>query len=218
MKFALLFIMIVFFLCGCHSPSTNAYTLRDSLVKDSIAKQKAIDAQMAAGDRPDSEQEGPTGEEVMHETLESYNKIEKTDTLIVDEKDTLKIHLKYYCLHDSSLIVPAKYNWWDKKKKDFRTNNFATSAIILKNRDTIFNKIILRNDFKSIVTDESQKKYGVLFGSPSLRYDKTNKTTTIGFSFSIPLTDLGKAVYMIIDKTGKYKVYDDEYMMQHKLI
>src|SRR5665213_1541458 len=98
-------LVFVWVFAGCRgNHNQNILNKRQSLtLTDSIKKQKRIDSQMALGDRPDSEHEGPTFKEVLDELLKSYNKIEHIDKTIIDGKDTLKLHETYYCLHDRSL-------------------------------------------------------------------------------------------------------------------
>lgn len=203
--FAIVALIAILYGCGNRALSTKDQKLIDSILKDSIAKRKTTDAQMALGNRPDSEQEGPTAAEVLKETLEGYTKIEKTDNVIVDGTDSLKIHMSYYCLHDSTLIVPAKYDWRETPKKDFITNNFAAKIVVIKNRDTVFNHVILKSWFNKII-DKNWKPYVTIVSADFYKYDKTSKHLVFDFSVSIPTTDLGIGATLLVDKNGGYEI------------
>lgn len=92
--------------------------------------------------------------------------------------------------------------------KDFIANTFVSKIILLKNKDTVFNKIITKSYFNAIL-DEQQKKYAVLFGGGPGKYNEAKGGFMFGFSISIPLTDLGTAVHLVIDKNGKEKIMGD---------
>lgn len=175
---------------------------------DSLENQKKIDAQMAKGDQPDDEQEGPTFEEVKRDLLSSYNKTEIIDTSLIDGKDSLHVYSKYYCLHDSSLTVPKRYIWGGDKPKDFIANTFANKIVVVNNKDTVFNRVIKKDDFLSVINDE-EKKYATLFGPHFHGFNKTTKELTFSYSVSIPLTDVGVPACLVIDKKGKYRVVDE---------
>jgi hypothetical protein len=191
------------YLLSCNG---NHHALNTKKANDS-AKQKTIDSQMALDERPDSEQEGPTFAEVKADYLASYNKIERIDTLIVDGTDSIHIHTKYYCLHDSTLVIPKKYNWGEKNAKDFVTHDFASKILILDNRDTIFNKVIKKEDFNNAIY-EQLKKYAILF-SPDFKYNKTNQEFSFAYSISIPLTDVGVPASLVVNKKGLSKILDE---------
>jgi hypothetical protein len=192
-----------------------AKTNKGKSITDSIQDRRMIDSQMAVGDRPDSEQEGPSFQEVKADLLSSYNKIEHIDTLVVIGNDSLHVHEKYYCLHDSALIVPKKYNWGEKNAKDFVTHNFASNILIIKNSDTIINKTFKTSNFNSAIFDE-EKHYAILFSPGFNGYSKLYDGIVFGYSISIPLTDVGVAAYLVIDKKGNYKVVND-YDMINKI-
>ncbi len=162
---------------------------------------------MAAADRPDDEQD-PSFKEVLADLLASYNKTENIDKLVVDGGDSLKIHLKYYCLRDSSVIVPKHYVWGGDTTKDFVTHSFVEKVVVVKNKDTVLNKIFTRADFNNVIQDQL-KKHAIIFSPYYLGYDKARGEFGLGFSISIPLTDLGVPAYLAIDKKGNYKILDE---------
>jgi hypothetical protein len=152
----------------------------------------------------------PTFDEAKADLIKSYSEIKKIDTLIIDDKDSLAIHFKYYCLHDSSTIVPARYIAWKDEKKDFTANNFASKIIIIKNRDTIFNRIVYKKGFAPVV-DEELKKYGVMVDAGFQGYEKVKGKLLFDYTVSIPMTDVGVPVFLTIDKKGNYAVHDEYY-------
>jgi len=202
-------LLFIIFLLSCNNPHHNSSGKVITTSKDSL-KQKSIDSQMALGNRPDSEQQEPAFSEVLKDQLASYNKIKRIDTLIIAGKDSLRLHFKYYCLHDSSLIVPKKYIWSGKNPKDFTTNNFAMDIIIVNNKDTVLNKTFRKNDFMDVLTDGSLKKYAVIFDANFEGYNSKIKGEFLfDCSLSIPLTDVGVPAYIAVDKKGKYKILDE---------
>src|SRR5471030_1859824 len=131
----LIALILIGLLAGCRGNHAKNLLDKRQSKTDSIKKQKVIDSQMALGDRPDSEQEGPTFKEVLDTLVGSYNKVENIDKTVIDGRDTLKLHETYYCLHDSALNVPKKYMWGGDKTKDLVTNNFASKVILTVNKD-----------------------------------------------------------------------------------
>jgi hypothetical protein len=173
--------------------------------QDSIQKRKT-DSLMALGNRPDSEQDEPTFKKVLTEELASYNKIQNTDTLIFDGKDSMRVNCKFYCLHDSALVVPKNYLWGGDKSKDFITHNFAAKIILTKNRDTVLNKIFVKKDFTPALYKDLQKHATFVDFNFEGYNTKLKDKFLFGCSISIPLTDLGVPAYLAIDKSGKYEV------------
>lgn len=209
---SLMILVGLMFFLGCHgdhSPKSIVET-DTSTTADAVKKQKAINDQMTKGDRPDDGQETPTYAEEMHSTLKSYKEIKQIDTLIIDGNDSLRIHIKHYCLHDSAIIVLKSYMsaWGKEYAIDFTTHNFATKITVLNNRDTIFNKIIKKKDFDNVIRDQL-KQYAVLFNPYFRGYNKTRGFLIFGYSISIPMTDIGVPASLTIDKKGHFKVWDE---------
>ncbi|WP_461451267.1 DUF4738 domain-containing protein [Mucilaginibacter sp.] len=209
------FITLLFILLAtaCTTKKSTSQNKTDTLSKFSIKKRKT-DSLIAMGDRPDSEQEGNTFKEVLSEKLTSYNKIQNIDTLVVDEKDSMRVHCKFYCLHDSSLIVPKRYMWGGDKSRDFITHNFAVKIILITNRDTVLTKIFVKKDFTPELYD-AIRKYATFIDFKFEGYNtKLKNKLLFESSISIPLTDVGVPVYLAIDKKGKYEILD-QYAIKH---
>jgi Fic family protein len=76
----------------------NDETFKINKIKDSVNKQKAIDEQIAKGDRPDNEQETHAPAEERKRLINRYNQVEAidTDTMIVEGNDKLKLKIIIY--------------------------------------------------------------------------------------------------------------------------
>lgn len=208
-KVAMLLISVIF-LTNCsnsHSPRSKKNIIA-IVNKDSIKKQQAVDSMMKLGDRPDTEQEGPTFDEVKLDLLSSYNKIERIDTMVIIGNDSLHIREKYYCLHDSTRIIPKKYLWGGDTSKDFVTHNFASNILIIKNHDTIINKTFRVSDFNKAINPEEKKYATVMFPNFS-GYKKKYNSVIFCYSITIPLTDVGVSACIAIDLNGQYKILDE---------
>jgi hypothetical protein len=111
--------------------------------------------------------------------------------------DTFKLHLKHYCLMDSAIDVPEKYVYM-YKLDSFVTHNFATIVRIEKNNRTILQRTVYKKDFEKFLYPQL-KEYGALF-CPSMNL--LHDTIELDYSISIPLTDVGVGVTMIIKSDG----------------
>jgi hypothetical protein len=200
----LLSIALIFAGCTCSSKS-NQNTTQDSTIATAGKKPAVIQPVDTSNDGDE-----PTFAEVLADLRASYNKIEKINKQAIDGKDTIQLHETYYCLHDSSLRVPGAYMraWGKDSTKDFVANNFVSKLVIIKNRDTVFNKIITKSYFADIL-DDQLKKYAIIFDAGCMGYNQSKGGFMFGYSISIPLTDLGTAVHLIIDKNGKPNVIDN---------
>jgi len=174
----------------------------DSLQKPvDTSKSKKIEPQ----DSPDVE---PTFAEVKADLLSKYDKVERIDTTVIVGSDSLHVHEKYYCLKDNAVVVPKKYLWGGDTTKDFVTHSFVTHIIVIKNKDTIINKIFRKKDFDPVVNPE-ERKYAIIFDSGFEGYQKQYDSIVFGYSISIPLTDVGVPAYIAIDKNGHCKMLDE---------
>jgi hypothetical protein len=119
------------------------------------------------------------------------------DSVFTIGADTFKLHLKHYCLMDSAIKVPKKYV--DMYKLDsFVTHNFVTTVRLDKNNKTILQRTVYKKDFEKFLYPQL-KEYGALF-CPSMHL--LNDTIELDYSISIPLTDVGIGVTMVINRDG----------------
>ncbi|MGZ3999430.1 MAG: DUF4738 domain-containing protein [Mucilaginibacter sp.] len=188
-------------LVSCSTPHPAKKTA--SVTKKADSPQKAI-----AIDTSVSYDTGPTFELVKSELLSQYDKVEHIDTTLFVGNDSLHVHEKYYCLKDNAVVVPKKYLWGGDKTKDFVTHSFVSAIVIVKNKDTILNKVFRKSDFDPVINTE-ERKYAIIFSASFLGYRKRYDSIIFGYSISIPLTDVGVPAYIAINKKGEFKMLDE---------
>ena len=148
-------------------------------------------------------------EKVLVDLRAAYNRVERIDKTVIDDGDTLQLHETYYCLHDSSLRVPGHYMWGGADTtKDFIANTFATKIIVVNNRDTVLNKVFKKSEFDKILWNRLQQ-YAIIFDAGYIGYDKAAGEFAMGYSITIPLTDVGLSAGIAVSKTGKYRILDE---------
>ena len=206
-KVTLLFLLLPIF--GCHNqPGKQTVTAKDRLT-DSINKQKAIDEQMAQGNRPDDEQEPPTQAEEKKRIINAYDQVQTIDTVFATGTDKLQFHLKYSCLKDSKIVVPKTYDLDNKTPKPFVTRAFVSTILLINNGDSVLNKQFQASDFNPFFEDVfggNLKKYGSILMPEFSRNNMVGQQIVLAYSVSIPTTDIGIGLSLIITKDGKYKI------------
>lgn len=192
----LLVFSLLFF--GCHRiESKEEQTEEDKTVVSEKEYRDSIKKQMALGNRPDEEQETPSYMEEMKNLLSSYDKVKVVDTTF---EGGMKLFLKYYCLKDNGIHIPKQYIY-DTRVKPFTTHNFTSQMVVCKAGDTLLNQTVGKGTFDDQLSPQLQK-YGCLL-SPNIGFDQERKEINISYSISIPVTDIGVSVRLIIDKNGK---------------
>jgi hypothetical protein len=200
----LLAIILLFIGCNCNPRVTKSEGKRDTLIAFKIPKSYTIPpSRMGSNDEVEV-----TFDDVLTDLHTSYNKIEKIDKQVIDGKDTLQLHETYYCLHDSSLVIPKHYLWGGDKTKNFTANTFATKVIVINNRDTVLNKVFKRIDFDSALWDRL-RRYAIIFSADYVGYNKAKHEFALGYSITIPLTDVGVSAAITVNKKGNYKILDE---------
>lgn len=203
-----LFIVVsLFIITGC-TDSNNKIgedTTKTRYTKDSISKRKAIDSMMRLGDsEPD---DTPTQEQERERRAKTYDQIEMLDSTFISKNDTLKFHLKYYCLKNSTLILPVSYNEDITDKKPFITYEFSAEISMVHNKDTVLNRLFRAKDLNPFFTDNfggSLKKYGSLMMPSFGRRNIDKSRIVIDYPIAIPATDIGLGMFLIISKNGDY--------------
>jgi len=125
-----------------------------------------------------------------------------------DKTDTIHLYCKYYCLHDSALIIPKKYSWSEKDHSDFVAHNPVTRIVLINNRDTVYNKIVAREEFNNVLY-EALRNYVILLRPDYIGFDKNTGEVAISYSISIPITDLGVPATIAINEKGNYRILDE---------
>jgi hypothetical protein len=216
MKNIILVVLSLLFLVCCNDKSQksiqNSTQHSSSIVPKSKTNldslnRKSIEEQMALGDRPDSEQETPSIAKERERLINSYSKIAKIDTTIIFNGNNLQIQLIYYCLKDSALVIPKIFVFDEKNPKDFNTYDFASKILISTDKDTLFKRVIGKQEFYPIISKQLQK-YGTL-RIPTLSISSDKNLIRFHYSISIPVTDIGVGVYLLIDKSGEYRISKD---------
>jgi len=202
------FALSLLLLCSCtEKPASQSAAVAVKPKPDSD-KQHVIASTVAKNEPNDSTDVEPTFDEVKADLLSKYDKIERIDTTIIVGGDSLHVHEKYYCLKDNKVIVPKRYLWGGDTTKDFVTHSFATQVVIMKNKDTIINKIFKKSDFNRVLNPE-ERKYAIIFDARFEGYYKQYDGIIFGYSITIPLTDIGVPAYIAVNKKGEYKILDE---------
>ncbi len=169
---------------------------------------------MTRTDFMDQSELSPTQHEERERLSKTYDQVKVIDSTFIVNKDTLKFHLKYYCLRDSNLVIPKFYEFDENPPKDFVTHPFVADISLNRNGSFILRKQFQGSDFNHFYKDPfvgNLKKYGSIVDDISLsQYNKDKSRIIINFSFSIPTTDLGIAMSLIIADNGTYKIIADQ--------
>ena len=210
-----IFIIIVMTSCNGHSVKTDKFALsepkdttKSKYVRDSINQREAIDAQLSLGDRPDSLQETPSPMEERKQIARNYDKIKTIDTTVLCEGDSLRLHLTYYCLKNRTINVPKAYNF---AKKDFVTHPYSSNILLLRAKDTILNRQFNASDFNAFFSDKfggNLKRCGSILMPTIIRKSKYASKIVLDYAISIPATDIGIGMLLVISKNGAYKIVE----------
>lgn len=171
----------IIFIYGCVSNSTN--NNNESSTAQNI-------------DSTSENEEAIDYKELRMELIKNYSKKYLIDTAFDGD---IKVVAEYYCLFDSTVIIPQEYIWEGGMQR-FITHNYKTNLRIYKKGDMIFCDTIAKQNF-SCVNDSTLNNYGILM-SPTVKFDSSK--VELQYSFSIPVTDIGQAVKMVYNlKDGK---------------
>lgn len=155
-------------------------------------------------DEPEGDADvGPSLAEVRADWIAGYNKTFVFDTSFNYLDSSYSFSFRHYCLFDSAIVVPALYDL--ETDKPFLTHHFNSDLVLRKGRDTIATFSVGGEDFLSF-TDSSLSAFGVL-SYPDIHVQ--NDTIRIGYSLSIPVSDVGKHVTLYLRLDGKRKLTDD---------
>lgn len=147
----------------------------------------------------------PDAGDLRKELVNSYSNIKSIDTSFNVSGNSIKINLEYYCLFDSSLIIPKEYIWEESSMDKFVSHNFASNILILKDQDTLYHNTVAKETFNSLLTEEL-RNYGALRSPSFRRYDEETNNIVFHFSITIPVTDIGTSATLYIDLEGNETV------------
>lgn len=217
-------VLLLIALASCNGKSQQKSTDSPSTKKDDVTKsnkikgssysKKAVDSLIHAGLlNPDSIPIAPPTQAEERERLsKTYDDVKIIDSTFTANNDTLHFHLKYYCLKNIDLIEPKLYDPDLKKPKAFITHPFVSHIVLINNRDTVLKKQFKASDFNPFFKDNfggSLKKYGSIM-MPNLSKNNMDKSRiVVHYPITIPATDIGIGVFLIIAKNGSYKVAEN---------
>lgn len=192
----LLISLFCFALFGCSSGQKKLSVQGDTTTETSLR----IDTQKASTKVDTTTEYDNHQVDARKELIASYDKPVFIDTSFVANGKKLEVLFHYWCTMDSSILVPAKYNF--DTDKNFVTHNFISDLKVLSDKDTIFKKHITKSTFDNLI-DTTLKKYATLL-FPNFSID--NDSIKIEYSITIPVTDVGTGVYIKFDKGGNYVI------------
>ena len=185
------FTLLCLFFSSCQQVAES-----NTLKNDSVS--------VLSSDEPEGDANvGPSLAEVRAEWIAGYNKTFVFDTSFIYLDSPYSFSFRHYCLFDSAIVVPALYDL--ENDKPFLTHHFNSSLILRKGRDTIAAFIVGAEDFRAFA-DSTLSAFGVL-SYPDILVQ--NDTIRIGYSLSIPVTDVGKHVTLYLSLEGK-KIFADD--------
>lgn len=212
MKPYLPFLVLLNFLLACLSaPTANSKgntSLKDSItdasnnhqIKGTVAAIEVSirNKQVIRDDANDDENPGGNLNDLYNDYISYYTRPCMLDSSFVLGTDIFHLQYKHICLMDSAITLPRKYVSL-YKLDSFVTHNFITQVRLEKNDKIILQKTVYKKDFNSLI-DSSLKEFATL-RYPFLRVG--DSSITLDYSISIPLTDVGMGVRMVIDGKGK---------------
>jgi hypothetical protein len=196
MKF--LFPLIVF-LFACHTKPTQVKGDPDDSTRGSGKTFRVAEDSMSAQHRGQKDDESPAGEltNLFNEYVKRYATPVSLDSVFTLGGETFHLHVKHYCLMDSALVVPGGYVYL-YKLDSFVTHNFVSQVRLDKNGKTIYSGMVNKKDFEKFL-EFPLRKYGALL-SPQIHIG--NGEIDLDYNISIPLTDVGVGVTVVMDRNG----------------
>ena len=176
----------------------NVYSGSDK-TNDTAAKTSS--AAVAAADNGSEE---PSLDEIYQECIDRYTHPKVIDTVFKMGDDIFRLRLNHYCLMDSGIHVPNSYTKLFHLDS-FVTHNFATDITLYRGDQEILRRTIVKKDFNQLLFPQL-KLYAILF-PPDLRLSRDS--IKLGYSISIPLTDVGVGLNAVIDAQGRI-LFEDQ--------
>lgn len=191
-------------LLGCHNIARVAAPAGDSAVV-AVAPVYGAAKDTVARVTTDSSEEG--GEDELRgfyaEEIASYTKKCMIDSAFRLGMDHYRLYLKDSCLMDSAIVLPKEYvNTY--KLDSFVTHTFISKVRLERNGKTILDRVITKEDFTPLL-DASLRQYATV-RCPNITLKRDS--VLIGYSISIPLTDVGQLKYAVIDGSGNLTFRD----------
>ncbi len=161
----------------------------------------------------DSIDDTPTPAEERKRLSRTYNDLKVIDTTFINsDGDSLHFHLKYYCLKSDTIVVPSTYVLDEKPPHDYTTYGFASNVLLINNHDTVLNKQFKASIFNPYFQDNfggNLKKYGSILMPELSKRNKDPNLVVLIFYIAIPATDISTGVFLVISKSGNYKILEN---------
>jgi hypothetical protein len=138
--------------------------------------------------------------------IAGYATEHKTDTIITTGGQNFRVISRHYCLFDSALYIPEKYNWEDSTR-DFISHNYVQDLRIFSGNDTTISTIIRKEAFNRILYPEL-KSAGTILSAELAGYNPDTDEFEFVYNIGIPMTDVGMRASLYVDKTGKTRISD----------
>jgi hypothetical protein len=207
----LLSLIIGLIFCGCSSDTRSKTASKNNKVNGAAYSKKAVDSLIRVGGiSADSLPDGtPSQAEERMRLSKTYDDVKIMDSTFILNNDTLYFYSKYYCLKNINLIEPKLYDLDSKDPQEFLTHPFAIDICLIHNKDTVLNRQFKASDFSPFYKDNfggNLKKYGSILDPYFPKKNPDKSLIALYCSISIPATDVGIGVDLVIDKNGKYKI------------
>lgn len=166
----------------------------------SVSAVAAMDARgrdtAGSGDSDDNPE--PSLASIYADCIAAYDKTKTIDSGFGAGADTFSLHVRYYCLRDSGIVLPKRYAEM-YGRRSFVTHNYACDVRLERNGSAVLVKSIRKRDFGDLLHPEL-REYGALL-DPEVRI--RDGAFEVDISISIPLTDVGMLGEALIDTGGK---------------
>ena len=188
-----LLVAFLFVACGAASEQDAPVVKSDSQHVDTLGRVKATTAIA-------NEEEGPTLQEVLDDMKDEYDRPLVVDTVFHMHGKELHLYVKHYCLMDSAIRIPKRYIFWDSLDS-YVTHNLVTQVKLEEGDKTLLERMIRKEDFRQLLyPDYSNLDSFAVLRRPNI--DLKGDIIRLGYSISIPLTDLGVGYSALIDEKG----------------
>ena len=191
------YLTIILIACQCNeSPNGTVSSLDSANLKP---KENAKEDSESLSN--DTSEVDISTDDILNDYIQGYQKKTVFDSMYVVNSDTFQVVFRHYCLLDSGITVPLKYVSLYGLNQ-FVTHNFESRLIIKKNSKEIVDRKFIKKQFDDYL-DEPLKKYGVLL-YPEITVESNH--LEINYSVSIPLTDIGTRIEMIVGNEGEIEI------------
>ena len=196
MKGPLYISIVAFTALSCGTPSQDKAPHPDTLAAGETSTVNPADRFIA-----------PDLTTIRREYIASYKDEIRLDTLIsLNAGNKARVQSRYFCLFDSAIHVPGRYNL-DDTTQVFITHNFVHRIRITIGKEVIFDRTIRKSDFADSLFPELLE-YAVLC-HPNFDFDESRQLFQFQYSVSIPVTDVGVGISTTIDQSGHWAIQPD---------